>query len=106
MVDENACPNTTVRIALRSGEIKIKDGVSQKLVVTEIRTPKTKSRNNNRRTQANQPVAGPSGVHRGIQVQHRGATSSSNTHDNTVGTSADQGTGAVLVHGAQHADGE
>lgn len=43
--DENLNPNITVRIALRSGEIKSKAGVAEKWVRAEVRTPKSKRGN-------------------------------------------------------------
>lgn len=61
--DENANPNVTVRIQLRSGEIRSKGGISQKLVVAETRTPKRriiKSGNEANQVGA-QHSAGPSG---------------------------------------------
>lgn len=37
-------PNQTVRFELRSGEIKNKNGITQKLLVDETRSPKVKRR--------------------------------------------------------------
>lgn len=69
LVEANA--DATVRFALRSGEIKFKDGVTQKLVVSEVRTPKLKRNVVNARSQANQndgAVVGPSGLQRNLIV--------------------------------------
>lgn len=41
-IDENLTPNMTVRFALRSGELRYKDGVTQKMIVQEVRSPKPK----------------------------------------------------------------
>lgn len=58
--DENTNPNTTVRISLRSGEIRYKNGISKKMVVMETRgTPKREAITNVRDSAHS---AGPSGL--------------------------------------------
>lgn len=62
--DENLNPNTTVRISLRSGEIRYKDGISKKMVVTETRgTPKRVNTNSQRKTIKNSAAAPTANVY-------------------------------------------
>lgn len=60
----NPNPNTTVRISLRSGEIRYKNGISEKMVVTETRgTPKRVDTKSQRKTIKNSAAAPTANVY-------------------------------------------
>lgn len=72
-------PNQTVRFQLRSGELKSKNGITHKMLVKEVRTPKSKRRcvesRDGHRVVDTSAIPGPSGIQNSVNQQPGGSGS-------------------------------